>query len=229
MSQGVFDIYQTSGGYTAVDNETQRQILQALAEGEKQLPELMEITGKSKPTLSGIHVKELLSRGLIAEHPHPTDGRRKVYRLAGHRIGASDERPPLEAMVQSAQRPMERVPLRPVLLVLAAAPAGTEPEVLHAQGRRLGESVGASLRIGDRRDLWMRLARWVEEQGVATLARFDLDADEYHMDPMDGVPATRAVAAALAGVAQGVASSHGLSVDVRGYLADGRVVLRAIA
>lgn len=229
MSQGVFDIYQTTGGYTAVDNETQRQILQALASGEKQLPELMDITGKSKPTLSGIHVKELLSRGLIEEHPHPTDGRRKVYRLSGHRIGASDERPPLEAMVSSAQRPLERVPLRPVLQVLAAAPAGTAPEVLHAQGRRLGEAVGSTLRVGDRRDLWMRLARWYEEQGVATLARFDLDADEYHLDPMDGIPATKAVAAAFAGVAEGVAASRGLLVDVRGYLTDGRVVLRAIA
>lgn len=228
MSPGVFDIYQTSGGYTAVDNETQRQILAALLEGEKQLPELMDITGKSKPTLSAIHVKELLARGLIEEHPHPTDGRRKIYRLAGQRIGASDERPPLPP-AEGIQRPSERVPLRAVLQILAAAPGGSAPEVLHAQGRRLGETVGSTLRVGDRRDLWMRLVRWFEEQGVATLARFDLDADEYHLDVMDGLPATKAVAAALAGVAEGVAAVRTLPIEVRGYLTDGRIVLRAVA
>ncbi len=227
VPQGVFDIYHTTGGYAAVDNATQRRILAALAQGDKQLPELMEITGKSKPTLSSIHVKELLARGLIEELPHPTDGRRKIYRLVGKRVAASDEAPSL-ASLQAVARPVARLPVAPLLQVLAAAPGGTDPEVLHAQGQRFGQMVADSLRVEARRDLWMRLARWLEEQGVAQLARFDLDADEYHLDIV-GLPPTRGLAAAIAGIAEGVGVARGLQVEVRGYLVDGRVVLRAVA
>src|SRR5437763_14553384 len=85
-----FDIYQTPAGYAAVTNPVRRQILSALAEKDLDLPALMKVTGRSKPTLSNLHVRELLHQKLVEERPHPRDSRRKLYRLIGRKIGSSD-------------------------------------------------------------------------------------------------------------------------------------------
>jgi hypothetical protein len=142
MARGAFDIYQTRSGYTAVESDAQRQILEALAEGDKMLPELVTITGKGKPTLSGTHMKDLIGRELVEEKDHPTDGRRKIFRLIGTRIGASDSPAPqlckaVEAYASLA--PLQgKLPLSLILSILDAASAGTADEVLQAQGQRLG-------------------------------------------------------------------------------------------
>lgn len=232
MSRGVFDIYQTRSGYTAVDNGVQRQILEALADGDKQLPELMEVTGKSKPTLSATHMKDLLNRELVEEHPHPTDKRRKVYRLAGARIGASDIPVPqlrkaVEAYVSLA--PLQgRLPLAAVLDIITAAPPSASLETLHAQGVRLGAVLASSLRVPDLQSLWMRLVQWFEEQGVAKPVRLDLEAAEVVLAPGPGVTGSAAhAAAALAGVVQGIVSALGLGdVQVFGSTDGDRIVLR---
>ncbi len=232
LTRGVFDIYQTRSGYTAVDNEVQRQILEALAAGDQQLPALMEVTGKSKPTLSATHMKDLLNRELVEELPHPTDGRRKVYHLAGTRIGASDIPVPqlrkaVEAYVSLA--PLQgRLPLAAVLEILTSAPTTAAPATLHAQGARLGAVVAASLRVADLADLWMRLVRWFEEQGVAKPLRVDLEAGEVVLAPGPAITGPLPhVAAALAGVVQGVVAALDLgSVRVVGEAQADRFILR---
>ena len=81
MTASEFDIYQSDRGYAAVTSPVRRQILVALAEKDRDLSDLVRITRKSKPTLSNLHVRELLTQGLVEELPHPTDARRKLYRL----------------------------------------------------------------------------------------------------------------------------------------------------
>ncbi len=209
LSRGVFDIYRTRNGYTAVDNDVQRQILEALADGDQQLPALMEITGKSKPTLSATHMKELLQRSLVDELPHPSDGRRKIYRLAGERIGASDiPVPQLRQAVEAfvSLDPLQgRLPLRMVLAILVAAPADADPAVVHAQGVHYGAMVADSLRVPAGAGLWLHMVRWFEEQGVAQPLRVDLERGEVVLAPQ-GVANLAGAAAALAGIVEGVLS-----------------------
>lgn len=232
MASGAFDIYQTRSGYTAVDNAVQRRILEALDGQDLQLPELVEITGKSKPTLSAGHMKTLLNRELVEELPHPSDKRRKIYRLVGTRIGSSDiPVPQLRRAVEdyvSLSPVTGRLPVLAVLRTLAAAPEGTPGDVLWEQARHLGRQAAVMLRAEDLRGLWMRFVRFLEEQDVGQAVRIDLEVPSVELEPAEGVGPAGHVAAALAGLAQGMVEA--LELDggrVSGSVRDGRIILSA--
>jgi hypothetical protein len=216
MGDGAFDIYQTDAGYAAVTNPVQRQILDALRHDERQLPDLVKLTGRSKPTLSSLHMKELLARELIQERPHPTDSRRKVYRLKASKIGSSDI--PVTQLRDAVQHyvslgPLSaRLPLRAMVEALSAAPAGTDPKVVWAQAHRLGALASASLKVGTVRDLWMRLSGFLEAEEVAQPLRIDLEKGLLELRPGPALGASPLAPAVLAGLVEGVASAKGLAV-----------------
>jgi hypothetical protein len=217
MGEGAFDIYQTDAGYAAVTNPVQRQILDVLRQGERQLPDLVKATGRSKPTLSSLHMKELLARELIEERPHPTDSRRKVYRLRAGKIGSSDI--PVAQLREAVQhyvslRPLAaRLPLKSMVEALAAAPAGTDPKAVWAQAHRLGQLAAPGLKVGSARDLWMRLAGFLESEEIAQPVRSDL---ERGLLEVRGGPALRHASALapaiLSGLVEGVAHGKGLEL-----------------
>jgi hypothetical protein len=219
MADGAFDIYQTAAGYAAVTSPVQRQILDSLRECERQLPELVEITGRSKPTLSSLHMKELLARELIEEAAHPTDSRRKLYRLRATKIGSSEL--PVAQLRDAVQHyvslsPLSpRLPLAAVFEALAAAPEGTAADVLEAQGHRLGTMAAPLFKASTVRDLWMRLSSFLEAEKVATSLRIDLQHGWMELRLGAGVECPPAcMAAVLAGFVAGVA--HGKALDLRG-------------
>lgn len=228
VNRGAFDIYQTRSGYTAVDNEVQRQILEALEKDDLQLPDLVEATGKSKPTLSATHMKELLNRELVEELPHPSDRRKKVYHLIGTRIGSSDiPVPQLRRAVESYVSLSPVQPRLPLLGVLASIAVPEAPaEVLWHQGHRLGGLVAGSQRASDERSLWMRLLRFLEEQGVGHAVRMDLDEPSIVLEPGEALAEHPAATAHVLAGALTAAFEH-LDFDVRlvGRADDGRVVL----
>jgi hypothetical protein len=216
MGDGAFDIYQTDAGYAAVTNPVQRQILDALRQDERQLPDLVKLTGRSKPTLSSLHMKELLARELIEERPHPTDSRRKVYRLRAAKIGSSDI--PVAQLRDAVQHyvslgPLSaRLPLKAMVEALSAAPAGTDPKVLWSQAHRLGALASGSLKVGNVRDLWMRLSGFLEAEQVAQPLRIDLEKGLLELRPGPALGASAFAAAVLGGLVEGVASAKGLGV-----------------
>jgi hypothetical protein len=224
MADGSFDIYQTDAGYAAVTNPVQRQILDVLRLGERQLPDLVKATGRSKPTLSSLHMKELLARELIEERGHPTDSRRKVYRLKGTKIGSSDI--PV-AQLRDAVRhyvalsPLAtRLPLRAAVESLAAAPAGADPRAVEAQARRLGQLASGALKVATVRDLWMRLSAFLEAEEVAQPARIDLERGTLELRLGPALRGSAVAAAVLTGFVEGVADGKGLQL--------GRVTAQAI-
>ena len=208
MSEPAFDIFQTNAGYTAIENPVQRRILEALEEGDKQLPELVQITGKSKPTLSSIHVKELLNRELVEELPHPDDKRRKIYRFIGTRIGSSDI--PVPQLRQAVQQYVSLTPLAgrfslaTVLRALAQPGPKTPPESVWQQATHLGASAASSLKARDLRDFWMKLLHFLQEEKVARPLRMDLEHQSVELEPLPefGITGPHA-AAAIAGFAHG--------------------------
>lgn len=217
MAEDAFDIYQTDAGYAAITNPVQRQILESLRGGEKQLPELVEITGRSKPTLSSLHMKELLSRELIEEREHPTDSRRKVYRLRASKIGSSDI--PVAQLRDAVQHyvslaPVKsRMPLRGFVESLAAAPAGTDPKIVWAQARHLGTITAPGLKAGSTRDLWMRVSQFLEQEDLARPLRIDLEHNRLELSTVGALEASGPFAAAiLAGLIEGMASGKGLAL-----------------
>lgn len=217
MADGAFDIYQTDTGYAAVTSPVQRRILDALRQGEKQLPNLVEITGRSKPTLSSLHMKELLARNLVQEVPHPTDSRRKVYRLRAAKVGSSEL--PVARLREAVRHyagldpSAPRLPLASAFEALAAAPEGTAPEVLHAQGHRLGVAAAPLFAAATVRDLWLRLSAFLEGEGMATCLRIDLEEGWMELRLGAGVQGRPGcMAAILAGFAAGVAHGRGLDL-----------------
>ena len=216
MADGPFDIYQTDAGYAAVTNPVQRQILDVLRAGDQQLPDLVKATGRSKPTLSSLHMKELLARELILELAHPTDSRRKVYRLKATKIGSSDI--PVAQLRDAVQHYVSlsplatRLPLAAMVEALAAAPAGTDAKAVEAQARRLGQLASGALKVGSERDLWMRLSGFLEAEGVAQPARIDLERGTLELRLGPALRGSAVAGAILAGLVAGVADGKGLKM-----------------
>lgn len=208
-----FDVYQTDAGYVAVTNDVRRKILVAVAKKERDLNDLMKITGKAKPTLSNLHVRELLAQNLIEELPHPTDARRKIYRMKGHRIGSSSI--PIDQLRGAVKHyvslsPLAHaLPLQQLLDVLLAG--GTKSsDVVRQQATKLGEISAQLLAAPDIRELLPRVASYWEREGITRTARIDLEhlALELDVNPRYAADrdALRLCASLLAGFLQGVAS-----------------------
>lgn len=225
-----FEIYQTDAGYVAVTNEVRRKILSALAKKERDLTELVKITGKAKPTLSNLHVRELLAQKLVEERPHPTDARKKIYTLKGQRIGSSNV--PLEQLRGAVKHyvsisPLAHaVPLQQVLDVLLSA-GSKAGDVVQRQGRKLGELSAHLVAAPDARELLPRLGAYWEREGITRTARIDLEhlALELDVNPRYAEEKeTLALAArALAGFLEGILSKQGAGLASGEVIGAGRV------
>ena len=232
MPEGAdFDIYQTAAGYTAVTNPVRRQILDALSQQDRELPDLVKLTGKSKPTLSNLHVRELLEKGLVEEMPHPTDARRKVYRIAARRIGRSNV--PLEQLRGAVKHYVSlsplayAVPFPAVLEVLAAGwgAGAAARDAVRKQAQRLGESASQLFTTTSPRDVMTAVAGFWEREGVARTARMDFDRMEFEVELTGSEQGAEAMGSILAGVLEGVLRSR-LGVEgAVGAKAKGRKVV----
>lgn len=209
--KGQFDIYQGPVGVTAVTNPVQRQILRALADGDLQLPDLVELTGKAKSTLSSIHMKELLSRELIAEAPHPSDSRRKVYSLVGRPMAATPENRPKAAVPRATSVAGPGLSIAAVLQVIGAAPARAT-SVVEAQAGALGEAVAPRLRATDAHGFATALARFAEEERLAHHLQLDFEDSIFRCRAGAGTHglALDRLASMLAALATGAAKANGL-------------------
>lgn len=212
---GEFDVYQTAAGYVAVTNPVRRQILAALVEEPRDLPHLMDVTGKSKPTLSNVHMRELLSQGVIEEMPHPTDARRKLFRLVARRIGSSSV--PIEDLRGAVKRYVGLSPfafalgLRDALAVLASGDASAA--TLQRQGHALGlRAASAFPQAATPRDVLSAIAAFWEREKVARPTRLDFEKLEIEITfEVEATPAWGEAAAAtpvLAGMLAGVLSAR---------------------
>lgn len=215
MAGNDFDIYQTESGYVAVTNEVRRQILNALAKKDRQLPELVKLTKKAKPTLSSVHMKELLGQKLVEEIHHPTDKRKKIYRLKARRIGSSNL--PVEQLRSAVKQyaalapNASRLPLSTTFEALADVPPGAE-ESLRRQARRLGILSAGLFPHAGPRELVTGLATFLEREGLGRALRLDLESLTIELDlnpslaPEAPEPRT---ALLLASFVEGVASAKG--------------------
>ena len=209
MPGSSFDIFETEDGYVAVTNDVRRAILSALAKKERQLPELVKLTKKAKPTLSSVHMRELLAAKLVEEVPHPTDRRKKIYRLKARRIGTSNL--PVDQL-RSAVRHYASGGARGLataLEAIAAAPASAPDATLRAQARRLGELSVAHLAATTAREAVTSLASLLEREGLARPLRLDLEGLTLELELEKQVDAEPERAALLvASMAEGLLSGR---------------------
>lgn len=160
-------------------------------------------------------MKELLARELIEERAHPTDSRRKVYRLKASRIGSSDI--PVAQLRDAVQHyvslsPVQaRLPLRDLAATLAVVPAGTDAKVVWTQARHLGTIAASGLKVASQRDLWMRIAAFLEQEGLARPLRIDLERSILELAPGQGLAGPYA-GPILSGFIEGMADGKGVQL-----------------
>lgn len=225
MPGSAFDIYQTGDAYVAVTNDVRRQILAALARKDRMLPELVKLTRKAKPTLSSVHMRELLRSKLVEAIPHPTDKRKKIYRLKARRIGTSslpvgELRDAVRHYAGSAGAGGGGLALQ----VIAAAPPATPDATLRAQARRLGALLAASVRAGSARETVTSIAALLEREGVARPLRLDLERGSLDVElerGLEGALGAERVAGLVAALAEGLlgrpeGGARAKAADVRG-------------
>lgn len=218
MPGSEFDIYETEDGHVAVTNAVRRQILAALAKKDRQLPELVKITKKAKPTLSSVHMRELLDAKLVEEIAHPTDKRKKIYRLKAKRIGTSNlPVDQLRAAVRgyaSAAMPTRALAL--ALEAIAAAPASAAEATLRAQARRLGELSAHHLQAQVPRERVTALAGLLEREGIARALRLDLEAGSLELEAEKPLDAHGARVPLLVGaMVEGLLAPNGAEARVK--------------
>jgi hypothetical protein len=199
-----FDIYQSSRGYVTVSNNVQRLVLAAATE-RRSFQDLVQATGRSKPTVS-LQIKDLVAQDLLEEEADPSDARRKYYRLKAQRIGSSDI--PVQELssavkdyVKRASDPMVSLPV----VVQAIIAAGARDKQAWAQGDFLGRSLAPQMQLapGDD-DAWLRLSKFLERAGLAKPLRIDLAQRRMDCELDAGLRGpVPAVAAALGGLANG--------------------------
>lgn len=219
-----FDIYRTASGYVAVTNPVRRAILDALrARGELELGDLVTVTGKSKPTLSNLHMRELLDQRLVEERANPTDARRKSFRLVAAHIGSSNL--PVEQLRDAVKHYVTLAPLAyavPFATVVDVLLADGTVDAAHlrAQGRALGARTSAQLACATTREALASVAAFWEREGLAVRAEARASDLAFHAAPAFAARAPESFAALLAGALEGV---------LRARLADDRDVLSSVS
>lgn len=216
-----FDIYQTDSGYVAVTSEVRRQILNALAKKDRQLPELVKLTRKAKPTLSSVHMKELLAQKLVEEIHHPTDKRRKIYRLKARRIGSSNL--PVEQLRGAVRQYAVLAPDAPraalsfAVEAIADAPPDADAALLSRQARRLGILCAPQFQPANARGWVTGLATFLEREGLARPLRLDLEAMTLEMELAPGLApdaSEERLARLLSAFSEGIAAGRGQEARV---------------
>lgn len=172
-----FLIYSGASGYSAVTNPVRQQVLLALEERERTLGELVELTGKAKSTLSAVHLKDLLERGLISEEASTRDARVKVYRLVGKRIGGSsipvvELRAAVRDYATSAQGALA-MPFASMAAACEGLPlrGGADEEIVALIGERLGAHASSRLRGKDHEGLLREVGDAWTRDGLARTVR----------------------------------------------------------
>lgn len=210
MAGPSFDIYHSSKGYVTVSNEVQRRILAAVADREASFQDLVEASGRSKPTVS-LQVKELVGNGLLEEKGSPDDRRRRFYRLLGQRIGSSDLPVPdlrnaVRDYVQKSSEPSLRLPV----LLEALASADASPTTCWKQAHAMGRALAPQMELGLEGGPWMRLARFLEKAGLAKTLRIDVEGNRLECEigaSLKGPVAS--LAAAIGGLVDGAWAAEG--------------------
>jgi len=84
------EFFYTEKGLIAVNSPVKLQILDLLREEPKSFDEIVKYTSKAKSTIS-VHLNDLGSCRLVEENTDPEDRRKKIYSLASHYMGCSQE------------------------------------------------------------------------------------------------------------------------------------------
>ncbi len=223
MPDDAFTIYGTPDGYVAVTNPVRRAILEELEKGERELPDLVEVTGRSKSSLSSNHVPKLREKGVVEERPHPTDGRRKIYVLMGERLGSSSV--PVDQLRDAVKDYVTTAPLAARLTIAEALDAVGGGATPWERGEELGGTCARFIEVQGAERPLVVLSSFLEREGLAETLRIDLEHSRLALAPRGGMDPGEAPEV-LGGFAQSLLRHGGIGgVAVTAHRREGEVLL----
>jgi len=201
--------------------------------GSALLPELdSDLEHASNPRGLFHLVRELVGvrPPVVEEKPHPTDARRKSFRLVATRIGSSDV--PVEQLRGAVKRYVSlaplayAVPLDAVLDVLLAD-GNVDDKQLRAQARALGARTSALFAAASPAEALRALVAFWEREGVATrVVEVHERSALFELAPALSSRPADLVAALLGGSLEGVLRARlGLDMEANARVDGARVTL----
>ncbi len=147
------ELFSTPEGLYVIASPTRIKILSLLREKERKFDEIVELSGKTKSTISE-HLKKLSDEGVIDSRPDPQDARKKIFwvkseylgELSREKLFKEDLKKYIHSYLESDGSPFEffRLLFQTIRVSLIRQGISIDP-VLHEAGVSVGETVYPSL------------------------------------------------------------------------------------
>ncbi|MGB9936259.1 MAG: V4R domain-containing protein [Methanobacterium sp.] len=143
------ELFATSKGVRTVDSPVKAKILSMLREGELSFDQIVDLSGKAKSTVS-VHLKKLVSEGIIASKADPDDARKKIFYINSEYLGdlsrekklGDDLEDYVSSYVMSDGDPFEffRLMFKTIRVGLISQGVNIDP-ILHEAGINVGNAL----------------------------------------------------------------------------------------
>ena len=167
-----YKIFSSSNKVDVIKGQVKVIILDSLCQNNMSFNEIVELTGKAKPTVSQ-HLRELVDEGLIKSTKDPGDARRKIFCINAEFLGdlSRDKKSKFDIDEYFSKLPQLKDPFEFYRLILRSLRAEFWNEginidpILHNAGKRVGDVFYEELKNNDLVILLKNISEfWVNKQ-----------------------------------------------------------------
>jgi predicted hydrocarbon binding protein/DNA-binding HxlR family transcriptional regulator len=171
-----YKIFSSKKQVDVVKGQVKVQILDALCKRNMSFNEIVELSGKAKPTVSQ-HLRELVDDGLIKSIKDPKDKRRKIFSINAEFLGELSSKKEAKfdideyfSQLQNISDPFEfyRLILRALRTEFWNEGINIDP-ILHNAGKRVGDVFYEELKASDIETLLKNLSIFWEEKHLGRI------------------------------------------------------------
>ena len=179
---GSIKIFATERGVNVIKSPIKAKILSILSNGGLSASKIVEMTGKSKSTISA-HLMDLLDEGIVDYRPDPSDRRRKIFFIKSRYIGDLETGKEFEKEVETylervteSGDPFEffRFVFRTIRVALMEEGVNIDP-ILHNAGLKVGETFYKKLESEDLENLTEKIAAFWQKNNLGRIEVKKLD------------------------------------------------------
>jgi hypothetical protein len=177
-----YKIFSSHNKLDVVKGQVKVKILDSLCYNNMSFNEIVELTGKAKPTVSQ-HLRELVDEGLIKSTKDPNDARRKIFCINAEFLGelSRDKESKFDIDEYFTKLPQLKDPFEFYRLILRSLRAEFWNEginidpILHNAGKRVGDVFYEELKSNDLETLLKNISKFWENKQLGQIEVTKLD------------------------------------------------------
>jgi uncharacterized protein len=177
-----YKIFSSDNKVDVVKGQVKVKILDSLCYRNMSFNEIVELTGKAKPTVSQ-HLRELVKDGLIRSVKDPEDARRKIFCINAEYLGelSHDKEPRFDINEYFAKLPQLKDPFEFYRLILRSLRAEFWNEginidpILHNAGKRVGDVFYEELKDNDLKQLLENIKQFWDSKQLGRIEIIEFD------------------------------------------------------